>query len=329
MPINPQITPTPRLVELLAFPDVQLLDVTGPFQVFATANDLSATPGCSLPYWLTVVAATPGPIASSSGLALLTAPLPPPEQPIDTLIVAGGPGSYAACQNASLIDWVRQRAAVARRTASVCTGAFVLATTGLLNGRRATTHWSRCAQLAAAFPAVRVEQDPIYVNDGALWTSAGVTAGIDMALALVEADLGRTIATAVARHLVVFAKRPGGQSQFSADLALAGEIPVFDELHDWMKRNLRCDLAVPVLAAHAGMSERSFVRRYRQVTGLTPARAVERIRVEAARQALGQTGLPLKRIARDCGFGSEETMRRGFIRILAVPPHAYRERFPV
>jgi transcriptional regulator GlxA family with amidase domain len=199
----------------------------------------------------------------------------------------------------------------------------------LLDGRRATTHWSRCAELAASFPAIRVEHDPIYVNDGKFWTSAGVTAGIDMALALVEADLGRSVATSVARQLVVFAKRPGGQAQFSTGLALAGLDDSFDRLHDWMKRNMRGNLAVPALAEQAGMSERSFLRHYRQVTGMTPARAVERVRVEAARQALGETSLPLKRIARDCGFGSEETMRRSFLRILAVPPHAYRERFPV
>ena len=183
--------------------------------------------------------------------------------------------------------------------------------------------------IAAEFPAVSVEHDPIYVNDGAIWTSAGVTAGIDMALALLEADLGRAVATLVARHLVVFAKRPGGQAQFSAGLALAGSDATFDRLHDWMKRNLRGNLAVPALAGQAGMSERSFLRHYRIVTGSTPARAVERLRVEAARQALGETNLPIKRIAWDCGFGSEETMRRSFLRILAVPPHAYRERFPV
>jgi transcriptional regulator GlxA family with amidase domain len=233
-----------------------------------------------------------------------------------------------AYRDRALVDWVRHRARAARRVASVCTGAFLLAATGLLDERRATTHWSHCAELAAEFPAVCVEQDPIYVNDGAIWTSAGVTAGIDMALALLEADLGRRVATAVARDLVVFAKRPGGQAQFSTGLALAGSEPMFDGLHDWMKRNLRGNLGVPVLADQAGMSERSFMRHYRQITGTTPARAVERVRVEAARQALSETGLPIKRIARDCGFGSEETMRRSFIRILAVPPHAYRERFP-
>jgi transcriptional regulator GlxA family with amidase domain len=315
-----------RRIEFLAFPDVQLLDVTGPFQVLASANDLIGHPA---PYALGVVSAAPGPILSSSGLTLFADTLSPPGTPLDTLIIAGGAGVYTACQDAGLVDWITRRAQDARRVASVCSGAFLLAATGLLDGRRATTHWSRCARLRAEHPAVRVEQDPIYINDGKIWTSAGVTAGIDMALALLQADLGRSIATAVARHLVVFAKRPGGQTQFSAGLALAGSDESFDGLHDWMKQNLRGNLAIPVLAEQAGMSERSFLRHYRQVVGTTPARAVERVRVEAARQALGETSLPLKRIARDCGFGSEETMRRSFLRVLAVPPHAYRERFPV
>ena len=329
MPNDPHMTPNPRRIDFLAYADVQLLDVTGPFQVFASANRLADETGQPTPYQLQVVSAEPGAIVSSSGLALVAQPLPPADRPLDTLVIAGGIGVNRVRTDPDLVAWVRARAGVTRRVTSVCSGAFLLAATGLLDGRRATTHWSRCAELAAAFPAVRVEDDPIYVNDGGIWTSAGVTAGIDMALALVEADLGRAVATAVARYLVVFAKRPGGQAQFSAGLALAGSDGTFDGLHDWMKQNLRGNLAVPALAEQAGMSERTFLRHYRQVTGVTPARAVERVRVEAARQALGETGLPVKRIARDCGFGSEETMRRSFMRILAVPPHAYRERFPV
>lgn len=314
---------------MVVFPGVQLLDATGPFQVLATANDLTRQAGQPLPYSVKLVAAQPGAIESSSGMVLFAESLPSPGEPVDTLIVAGGPGTRAACGDRGLLDWVVGRAAGARRVASVCTGAFVLAAAGLLDGRRATTHWSRCSELAARFPAVLVEQDPIFINDGKIWTSAGVTAGIDLTLALVEADLGRAAATSVARWLVVFAKRPGGQSQFSTEMALSGSDATFDRLHDWMKQNLRGDLAVPALAEQAGMSERSFLRHYRQVTGLTPARAVERVRVEAARHALGATSLPIKRIARDCGFGTEETMRRSFMRVLAVPPHEYRERFPV
>jgi transcriptional regulator GlxA family with amidase domain len=179
MPIRPQFPPSPRKIEILAFPDVQLLDVTGPLQVFASANRQAQEAGQPLPYALTVVAATPGPICSSAGLAFLTAPLPPVDQALDSLIIAGGMGVAAEMADGMLVDWITRRALVARRIASVCTGAFLLAATGLLDGRRATTHWSRCADLAEAFPAVRVEQDPIFINDGMFWTSAGVTAGID------------------------------------------------------------------------------------------------------------------------------------------------------
>jgi transcriptional regulator GlxA family with amidase domain len=329
MPNAPQIPPDLRRVEILVFPDVQILDVTGPFQVFAGANRQAEESGQREPYALKVVASVPGPVVSSGGLAFLAEALPPADLPLDTLVIAGGHGIRSAFRDRSLVDWVTQRARVARRVTSVCSGAFILAATGLLDGRRATTHWYNCSALASIFPAVQVERDPIYINDGPIWTSAGVTAGIDMALALVEADLGRTMATTVARHLVVFVKRPGGQAQFSTDLALAGSDTRFERLHDWMKRNLRENLAVPVLAEQAGMSERSFLRHYRQSTGMTPARAVEFVRVEVARQALAEAFLPLKRIARDCGFGSEETMRRSFVRILGVSPQAYRERFPV
>jgi transcriptional regulator GlxA family with amidase domain len=329
MPNAPQIPPDLRRVEILVFPDVQILDVTGPFQVFAGANRQAEESGQREPYALKVVASVPGPVVSSGGLAFLAEALPPADLPLDTLVIAGGHGIRSAFRDRSLVDWVSQRARVARRITSVCSGAFILAATGLLDGRRATTHWYNCSALASIFPAVQVERDPIYINDGPIWTSAGVTAGIDMALALVEADLGRAMATTVARHLVVFVKRPGGQAQFSTDLALSGSDTRFERLHDWMKRNLRENLAVPVLAEQAGMSERSFLRHYRQSTGMTPARAVESVRVEVARQALAEACLPLKRIARDCGFGSEETMRRSFVRILGVSPQAYRERFPV
>ncbi|MGQ7840931.1 GlxA family transcriptional regulator, partial [Burkholderia pseudomallei] len=213
------------------------------------------------------------------------------------------------------------------RIASVCSGAFVLAAAGLLGGRRVVTHWSRCDELAQRYPDVRVEPDPIFIRDGNVWTSAGVTAGIDLALALVEDDLGRALALDVARYLVVFLKRPGGQAQFSAALSLQHEGGCFDELHAWAAANLGADLSVAALAARAGMSERSFMRRYREATGRTPARAIEQMRVEAARNLLADAPLPIKRIAARCGFGSEETMRRSFLRMLGVAPQAYRERF--
>ena len=314
------------VVEILVFPCVQLLDAAGPLQVFATANELLREAGQVPPYALHVVATQPGPVASSAGLALIADKLPSTRRKLDTLIVAGGAGVHAAATDPRLLRWVAQRARQSRRTASVCTGAFLLAAAGLLDGKRATTHWQHCTELAHCYPALRVESDPIFVRDGSVWTSAGVTAGIDLALAFVEADLGRAVALAVARQLVVFAKRPGGQAQFSAGLALAADAE-FDALHAWMTRNLHQDLSVPRLAARAGMSERSFARNYRTATGTTPSRAVERLRVEAARDALGSTRRSIKDIARRCGFGSEETMRRSFLRLLAVAPRDYRMRF--
>jgi transcriptional regulator GlxA family with amidase domain len=264
---------------------------------------------------------------ASAGLELATGPLPSIGEPIDTLLVAGGEGAETASADPALIDWVRGRAAEARRVASVCTGAFVLAAAGLLDGRRAATHWKYCNSLAERFPAVRVEPDPIHVCDGGVWTSAGVTAGIDLALALVEEDLGRSVALAVARYLVVFLKRPGGQAQFSAALARQAADDRFGALHEWINRHLASDLSLSALAGRAGMSERSFSRRYSEATGLTPAHAIERLRVEAARRLLSDTRLPMKRIAQRCGFGSEETMRRSFLRLLAATPQDYRIRF--
>lgn len=312
---------------MLAFPRVQLLDVAGPLQVFATANDLATEAGGEAPYATHVVSAGGGPVSASAGLALSTSPLPPPGRRLDTLIVAGGKGVHAAAQDAALVRWLGRRARAARRTASVCTGAMLLAATGLIDGRRAATHWSFCDELARRHPAVRVEGDPIFVRDGPFWTSAGVTAGIDLALALVEADLGAELALAVARYLVVFLKRPGGQAQFSETLSLQAGDDRFGPLHRWMGANLGGDLSLPGLAERAGMSERSFSRRYLEATGQTPARAVERLRVEAARRMLAASRLPVKRIAGRCGFGSEETMRRAFLRVLAATPQDYRARF--
>jgi transcriptional regulator GlxA family with amidase domain len=260
-------------------------------------------------------------------LGLAAERLPPARAALDTLLVAGGPGVHAAAADPALLDWVRARARRARRVASVCTGAFLLAAAGLLEGRRAATHWMHCAELARRFPGIRVEPDPIFVRDGAIWTSAGVTAAIDLALALVEEDAGRSLALAVARHLVMFLKRPGGQAQFSTVLSLQGAEDRFGELHSWMAGRLAGDLSLPALAQKAGMSERSFSRRYAEATGITPARAVERLRVEAARRLLSDTGLPVKRIAARCGFGSEETLRRSFLRLLAATPQSYRARF--
>ena len=326
MPNSPRFPPNgPRHIEILAFPNVQLLDVAGPLQVFATANDLARLSGSPPPYDVTVVADEPM-VVTSAGLVLAVAGLPWAPRALDTVIVPGGYGVDGACRNATLQRWVRARAERARRVASVCSGAFLLATVGLLDGRRAVTHWNRCGEFARRFPAVHLDPDPIFIQDGTIWTSAGITAGIDLCLAFVEADLGGATALAAARQLVVFLKRPGGQAQFSAALALQRGDTRFERLHAWIADHPANDLSVPALAESVGMSERSFVRAYRQGTGVTPAKAVERLRVEAARRML-EEGRPVKQTAARCGFGSQETMRRAFLRTLRSTPWAYRERF--
>ncbi len=317
----------PRIINVLAFPNVQVLDVTGPLQVFASANDLARQQGLPLPYAVSVIAAQAEPVMTSAGLALVAEPLPPADAPCDTLVIAGGWGVYGAAEDPALVDWVRQKATQARRMTSVCTGAFLLAASGLLDGRRVVTHWTRCEELARKYPQLTVEANPIFIQQGNLWTSAGVTAGIDLCLALVEEDLGRAVALEVARHLVVFLKRPGGQSQFSVTLSLQKGGNRFAELHAWIAEHLTLELNIATLAAQAGMSERSFVRHYRSETGQTPARAVELIRVETARRQLADSSASNKRIAVHCGFGCEETMRRSFLRAVSITPQAYRERF--
>jgi len=326
MPKNPRIAPTQRIIEILAFPNVQLLDVAGPLQVFASANGFAAQSGEPPPYAVRVVAAAI-PITTSAGLDLLAHRLPSSRRPVDTLIVAGGAAVHAAATDKLLLQWLTARAKAARRVASVCTGAFLLGAAGLLDGRRAVTHWADCGLLAERFPKARIDMNPIFIRDGDLWTSAGVTAGIDLSIAMVEDDIGHGIATAVARELVVFLKRPGGQAQFSTVLMLQHRDRDFDRLHGWMAGHLSDDLSVPALAGRAGMSERSLQRHYRASMGLSPAQAVEKMRIEAACQLLATTSDPIKRIARRCGFGSEETMRRGFFRQVGVAPHDYRARF--
>jgi transcriptional regulator GlxA family with amidase domain len=316
----------PRRIEIVAFDGVQLLDVTGPAQVFATANDLARLSGDAPPYALVVVAREGATVESSSGLTLGARSLTL-EEPVDTLVVAGGYGVDRAAQDGALLDWLKRRASGARRLCSVCSGALLLAAAGLLGGRRAATHWGRCEELGRKYPEIQVEADAIFVRDGDVWTSAGVTAGIDLALALVEEDIGRRVSLAVARQLVVFLKRPGGQAQFSAALQLQTADGRFDTLNGWVGDNLAAELSVRRLADRAGMSERSFARRYKQATGLSPAKAVEHLRVEAAQRRLCETGDSLKRVAARCGFGGEETMRRSFLRVAQIGPQEYRARF--
>ena len=327
----------PRRVMIVAFDQAQLLDVAGPLQTFATTRDLvagrgNATDPRHIPYELAVVSRTGGALRTSSGLVIETVALPDPtRRPADTIIVAGGAGVHSACDDRRLVRWLGRAAASARRVCSVCTGAFLLAETGLLAGRRVVTHWEFCDRLQARHADLRVEADPIYIRDGRFWTSAGITAGIDLALALVEQDLGRTVALNAARHLVMFLKRPGGQAQFSEPLkAQAAAVDAdgqFAALHAWMADNLARDLSVERLAARAGMSPRHFARMYSTKHGTTPAKAVEVLRVEAARRALEDSLTPVKRIAAACGFGDEERMRRSFIRRLGLSPLEYRRRF--
>lgn len=299
----------------MLFDGFQLLDAAGPIAAFEIAARFA--PGA---YALTLLARTPGLVASSSGVAMPAASLNG-RSALDTLIVVGGDGTRQAIADAPLIAAVARRARSARRVASVCSGAFLLAQAGLLDGRRATTHWRRAAQLARAFPSVRVEPDRIYIRDGAVWTSAGISAGIDLALAMIADDLGEAVALDVAREMVVYAKRPGGQAQHSALLDLGGGR--FETLNAWMRAHLRDDLSVESLARQAAMSPRNFARAYAAETGVTPAKAVERLRADTARAAL-QQGASIQDIAERTGFGDPERMRRAFIRLYGEPPAAMR-----
>lgn len=318
------MSPSGRRVVIVAFPRVQVLDVTGPGEVFSLADRMAGGA-----YSLELVTSDGAPVLSSSGFRLV------PDQPlrrspsaIDTLLVAGGLGVTEAERDERLIAWLRSAARRSRRVASVCTGAFLLARAGLLDGRRATTHWAACAALAEGHPRVEVDPDPIYVRDGNVYTSAGVTAGIDLALALVEEDLGSRVALDVARALVLFLRRPGGQAQFSAGLAgQAAERRSLRELQDWMADHLDEDLTVAALAERAFMSERNFARAFRREVGVTPGAYVESLRVERARVLLETTDLQVDEVAHRCGFGTPETLRRSFARRLRVSPAEYRARF--
>lgn len=316
----------PRTVVFPLFADFQLLDVAGPLESFSLAARIAGVAA----YDLRLLSVGGGMVRSSSGVALPSETLAAfARRRIDTLIVPGGYGVLDAADDQRLVDWVARHARRARRAGSVCSGAFVVAEAGLLKGRRAATHWSRCDQLAQRFPDLTVERDAIFVRDGAIFTSAGVTAGIDLALALIEEDLGRDIAMQVARHLVVFLRRPGGQSQFSAPFAaqLSDSDGAFDELHRWIADNLKRDLSVEALAARVNMSPRHFARVYRERTGQTPAKAVERFRLEAARRALEANDTRLDIVARDTGLGGADRLRTLFRRKLGVAPRAYRASF--
>jgi transcriptional regulator GlxA family with amidase domain len=331
----------PRQIAILAFPGVQSLDVTGPLEVFAGAAVLAdasrgARPSLSDTNWrgdrgyeVSILSYDGAPLRTSSGLEILPhGDFTHTPARLDTLIVAGGYGAHEASVDPATVGWIARTSARARRTASVCTGAFLLAAAGLLDGRRATTHWAAAEELARRHPAVRVDPEPIFLRDGDVWTSAGVTAGMDLALALVEEDLDRDAALTIARHLVLFLRRPGNQSQFSA--TLAAQEPTREPLREVRRHileNLAGDLSVEALAERAHMSSRHFARSFREETGVTPARFVESLRLESARRALEDSAQPVASIASACGFGTPETLRRSFLRALGVGPAEYRRRF--
>ena len=314
----------PRRVVLLVYPDCQALDLVDPLEVFHAAARI--VPGA---YTTEIVAPVAAPFDTSSGLTITPhAGIGGSRSASDTLIACGGVGVVQTEENEALIRWLRAAANRSRRVASVCTGAFLLARAGLLDGRRATTYWASCDALARRYPGISVEPDAIFVRDDDVWTSAGVTAGMSVALALVEDDLGRDTALEIARWLVMFVQRPGGQSQFSAQLAVqrAARQPL-RELQGWIADHLDADLRVETLAARVAMSPRNFARAFHHDTAATPAAYVESVRVEAARRALQEAGDTVESVARTCGFGTGETMRRAFHRRLGVGPVAYRARF--
>jgi transcriptional regulator GlxA family with amidase domain len=319
-------TSKPRRVVILAFPGVQPLDVIGPVEVFA-GGDRLVDGGA---YTVEVVAKEPNPIVPRSGGYGLVpkTTIARCRGPIDTLLVAGGQGVIKAAEDVALVRWIRSAARRSRRVGSVCSGTFLLARAGLLEGRTVTTHWSRTAELARRHPELTVDPTPIFIRDGDVWTSAGVTAGMDLSLALVEEDLGREIAAEIARWLVLFLQRPGGQAQFSSHLsAQVAERRPLRELQSWIADNLEADLRVEALAERAAMSPRNFARFFRREIGLTPAAYVEELRVERARQLLEESADPIELISGRCGFGTPETMRRAFGRRVGVAPADYRARF--
>jgi transcriptional regulator GlxA family with amidase domain len=330
--VVPASSPARRIV-IVAFPGMQSLDVVGPYEVFASATQVAQhRDSKAVGYELSVVSTQGGMIVSESGLGLATASLPALDTTfdIDTLVLAGGTGVFEACHDTLLLDWIIAVAPRCRRVATVCSGTFLAAHAGLLDGRTVTTHWARAARLAAEFPSVTVDPDPIYVRDGSVWTSAGVTAGIDLSLALVEHDHGTTAAQTVARWLVMFLHRPGGQTQFSVPVwAPRADRSAVRAVQALVEAAPGGDHRVPVLAAAAAMSERHFSRVFTDEVGDTPGRYVERVRLEAARRELETTTDTLDVIAARCGFGTSETLRRSFQRRVGVAPDSYRRRFNV
>jgi transcriptional regulator GlxA family with amidase domain len=306
------------MIGILVFPDFQLLDAAGPISVFEIAARYAGAEQA-----IKVLAATPGPIRSSSGVEMLARGLKP-YGAISTLIVAGGEGVRTAATCEKTLGFVRAMAKRGARVASVCSGAYILAEAGLLDGRRATTHWGRTRHFLSAYPKVKLEPDRIFTQDGPIWTSAGISAGIDLALAMVAEDFGNEVAQKTARRLVLYHRRSGGQSQFSSLLELKAPTGRFGALLTWAREHLDAPLTVEDLAEQAGMSSRHFARAFIAETGTTPSKAVERLRIEVARQRVQSSSEAIERVAQSTGFRDPERMRRAFIRAFGQPPQSLR-----
>lgn len=316
-------------VAMLAYQNAQILDVTGPIAIFAcAARQLRDHHRVRQPaYEIDLIAPTAGPIETSGGLSLNVDSSYQYSRPADTLLIAGGFGYARAMHDTALVAWIRRQAQRVDRIGSICTGAMLLAAAGLLDGKRATTHWAYCSRLAALAPRAQIEPDAIYVRTGRLYTSAGVTAGMDMALAMVEEDWGKTVSLAVAQELVMYLRRPGGQSQFSRHLQAEAREDSLGQLQLWMLEHLDQNLSVEQLAARANLSVRHFARKFTASTGVAPMAFVMRGRVEEARRLIESGAVHLKSVARRSGFNDEQGLRRAFLRLLGVTPHDYRLRF--
>jgi transcriptional regulator GlxA family with amidase domain len=316
-------------VVMLGYPQAQILDITGPLEVFArTARWLHDHRGIRPDaYQVELVAADAGPLATSGGLSVIARRRYTDVRRADTLLVCGGIGYREAMHDKALIAWIRRQSTKVGRLGSICTGALLLAAAGLLEGKSATTHWDYCDLLARMAPRTRVQRDAIYVQSDGLYTSAGVTAGMDMALAMVEEDWDKATALAIAQELVMYIKRPGGQSQFSRHISAQLRDDVFGDLELWIFDHLDDDLSVERLAEHAGKSSRHFARLFTQRLGITPAAYVRRVRVEEARRRIESGSMRLKQVARQSGFADEQRLRRAFRNVLGVTPVEYRSRF--
>lgn len=318
-----------RSVLILGFPGVQALDVTGPADVFTTASYALADQGAQVRYDLRLVSTTGLPVGTGVGLEFVAQPLPDPAEPLDILILPGGTGVHDASRDPDLVDWIRRAAQRARRVVSVCNGAFLAAEAGLLDGKRATTHWAVTGLLAERYPSIQVDAEALFVRGSdRVWSSAGVTAGIDLSLALIEEDHGTELAQLVARWLVLYMRRPGGQSQFAPPVWMPrARRTAIREIQERIEAEPGRVHRVDDLARDASMSPRHFSRVFTDETGEAPGAYVERVRTDAARRALTQSDDTMPAIATRCGFGSAETMRRTFVRRLGVPPDQYRRTF--